>query len=325
MDEIQNNSKNIEVSVIIVSYNNFDVLENCLQSIIKFTQDVSYEIIIVDNNSTEGNIEDLINKFEQDIILIKNDVNKGFAAANNQGIEIAEGNYFLLLNNDVIFVENSILKVINYLKKEKENNFIGCKLLNGDGTHQFSIADFDSIINLIGEKTFLYLLFPKNKFINRYHKNYLHSDKPFEVDIVKGAFLFGTTSTYKKLHGFDEKFFFYSEEADLCFRLQKTGGRTIYYPGTEVIHLGSVAGEKVKWFRHKHLHTSKIKFWQKHFSKLKYFIALIIHWLGILIRIPVYFISGTVRLNRGKLLQSLIYSRLLLVFPKNEFTGEKGK
>ena len=144
----------MDVSIIIISYNNFNLLEQCIKSVQKFTRKNTYEIIIIDNNSTEGDVSKLLNKYN-DIKLIQNKKNVGFASANNQGIGIAKGKYFLLLNNDTEFIEDSISKVFEYYENNNQKMFIGPELLNSDKTHQNSIVDFDGIANLFGAASFL--------------------------------------------------------------------------------------------------------------------------------------------------------------------------
>ena len=304
----------VEVSVIIVSYNNFDVLEDCLQSLIKFTQDVVYEIIIVDNNSMEGNISDFLTRFDKDIILIKNDENRGFAMANNQGMKIARGEYFLLLNSDTVFIQNSIRLILDFYKSFNPNMLVGIKLLNQDYTHQPSVYDFDNIFNVFGESFFIYKLFPKLKIFNKYWQNAQNYELPVEVDVIMGAFIFGSKSVFEKLKGFDERFFFYSEEVDLCLRFKKNyNGKIIYYPKTSIIHLKGGTSNDVPYFQISNLRRSKLKFFKKHFSSIDFLIIYIIYTLGMVFRVPIYLFGG-IFLNRKTLLKkSFFYFKSLRI------------
>ena len=121
----------INVSIIIVNYNGKKLLQNCLSSLYKFTRDVTFEVILIDNNSSES-IDDLLEEYPQ-IKFIKNNKNLGFAAANNQGIRIVKGKYILFLNNDTVFIENSIKKVFDFAQSRGEPVFVGCRLLNKIG------------------------------------------------------------------------------------------------------------------------------------------------------------------------------------------------
>lgn len=307
----------MNVSIVIVSYNNFKMLKQCIESICKYSQEFEYEIIVVDNNSTEGPIERILSQYKN-VKLIKNNKNVGFAAANNQALKICNCSYVLFLNNDTFLHQNSIRDVLKFANDKNEDVIVGCKLLNIDGSHQISITDFDNILNLIGEKFFLYKLFKKSRMFNRYHLNYLETTEPIEVDAVKGAFLFCTSSKIKNLGGFDESYFFYNEEVDLCYRSKKSGGKVYYYPLTSVYHYGSATALNYSWFKFKNLSIAKIQFFLKHYSYLQVFCAILIHYLGILIRVPLYFVSAIVTLNINTLKKSIYYFRLLFVFPRNK-------
>ena len=117
------NIKTIEVSIVIVNYNSFDLLNKCIASLIEFTEKVSCEIIVIDNNSSIGNVDDVVSYFDE-ITLIKNIKNVGFGAANNQGLKIAKGKYVLFLNNDTILLENTIKKVFDFAESLNDNLII---------------------------------------------------------------------------------------------------------------------------------------------------------------------------------------------------------
>lgn len=318
--ERKNIKNNIDVSIIIVNYNSLNLLNQCIDSLIKFTADVSYEIIVVDNHSTEGLIDDVSSKYDE-IKLIKNNENKGFGAANNQGLAIARGTYILVLNNDTIFLENTIKKVFDFAELKNESLIVGCKLLNSDNSLQHSVYDFPSLWNVFTSNFFLYALFPKNKFFNKYHLMNDGINETTEVDVVTGAFLFGTKEKLKGIGGFDERFFFYNEETDLCYRFKLNGGKVYYYPGTEIIHLKGGTANKISWFAYKNQSLSTIKFFQKHFSGINFISVLVMHYIGILIRIPIFLIIGLVTFNQNLLIRSFYYLKLLFIYPRNLFTG----
>lgn len=311
----------MDVSIIIVNYNSFKLLQDCLESIFKHSTGFDFEIIIVDNNSSEGNIDNVVQDFDK-ITLIKNDVNKGFGAANNQGLEIANGKYILSLNNDTIFLENTIRKVFDFAESIKKPIIIGCKLLNEDKSLQHSVYDFPSLLNVFTSNFFLYSLFPKSKFFNKYHLMNRKINKTTEVDVVTGAFLFGTKRKMQEIGGFDERFFFYNEETDLCYRFKKDGGKIYYFPKTSVIHLKGGTAKKNGWFVYKNQSISTIKFFQKHFAGLKYFCAVLFHYIGIFIRIPAFLLIGLITLNYDLIIRSFYYLKLLFIFPQNLFNNK---
>ncbi len=305
------------VSIILVNYNRVDLTLNCIETIYKFCT-TDFEIIVIDNNSTIGNIQD-INKEFPNVIILKNSKNKGFSYANNQGLNIAKGEYILFLNNDTLLIEDSLKKVINYYKSLKRPALIGCKLLNADNTHQESITEFETVLNVFGDISFLYLILKKSKYVNRFHLNYKNIENPIKVGVVKGAFIFGEKKYISNLNGFDDRFFFYGEENDLCKRFNDQVGDVIYYPGTAIIHLGGATTANMPWFSIKNLSIGRIQLFQKHFKGVEFGLIIAIHYLGIVIRIPIYFISGVVTFNSNLIKKAYNYLKLLLIYPKNRF------
>ena len=261
------NLEEMDISIIIVNYNSTEYLKKCVESIIKFTKDVLFEIIIVDNASSDFDENYFKEKYSV-VKIICNSKNFGFAKANNQGIEIAKGKYLLFLNNDTLLFENTIKNIFDYAEKLNEEVFIGCQLLNSDLTKQESVVEFPDLWNGITENFFFYKIFKKSRLFNKYYQNEINLNEPTEVDVIKGAFMFCSAMSIKKLNGFDERFFFYSEETDLCYRFKKTGGKIIFFPKEKIIHYGGVSTDKILWFKFKNQTIGKIQYYQKHFSLL---------------------------------------------------------
>lgn len=308
----------IDVSIIIVNYNSFQLLDKCLNSIYSFCTGTNNEIIIVDNASTDGKIESITNNYS-DLILIKNKTNIGFAAANNKALSYVKGKYTLLLNNDTVFTEDSIKVIFDFVEKNPAKLFVGVQLLNSDMSKQESVVQFPSLWNGLTENFFLYKLFQKSKMFNKYYQNYINYNIPVEVDVIRGAFMFCPTDELKKLKGFDERFFFYSEETDLCKRFKDSGGKIIFYPNTSIIHYGGATADSDLWFKYKNQTIGKIKYYQKHFSGLSFILALLIHWIGLLLRVILYSIGGTLTFNKGLLIKGYYFFRQLFVYPQNKF------
>lgn len=308
----------MNISIVIVNYNALALLDKCLSSIIKHTEGLNFEIIVVDNNSSEGDVEQIADSYHK-IKIIKNKKNLGFSAANNVGFNIATGKYILILNNDTIFHENTIKTLFDFAEKLKRDVFIGCKLLNEDGTRQVSLVDFDTLTNSLGENLFIYKLFPRSKIFNRFHLNYREINRPMEVDVVKGAFILCTATALKNLKGFDTRFFFFGEETDLCCRFKNSGGAVFYYPGTSIYHIGGASTDKNLWFKFKNQSIAKIQIYQKHYSGMKAFLLIALHFSGIFLRVPLYFFAGVLSLNQSLIMKSFFYLKTLFVYPTNQF------
>lgn len=311
-------NENIIISIIIVNYNSFALLQSCLESIINNSRDINYEIIVVDNNSTDGDVETITSQYNN-IILVKNSTNEGFAKANNEGVQIASGKYLLILNNDTLFVENTIKKIFDFAESIKKPTIIGCKLINEDHSHQNSAYKFPSLMQHFVATFFLDKIFPQLGGINKYYINIEEKDDPIIVDSVIGAFIFISKETFNKLHGFDEKFFFYHEDTDLCFRIKKNGGAVYYFSGTSILHYGGSTTGNNLWFSMKNRFISRIQFAQKHFKSLDKILFVMIEYIGIITRIPLFFLTGIILFNKNYLKRSVLSLRLLFIYPNNKF------
>ena len=202
----------IDLSIIIVSYNNKELLRQCLNSIHEnVSTDCHYEIIVVDNNSQDNAVKMLQEEFPY-VAVIDNSENYGFAKANNMGLRIAQGRYIILLNNDTFVLGRSFETLIEYMDAHPEVGAVSPRLLNGDGvTTQFQG----------GGST----------------KKWL-SKTPRKVSFITGAALLIRQAVYKNVGGLDEKFFFYNEDLDWCTRMLKAGWQIHYVPLASVIHYG---------------------------------------------------------------------------------------
>jgi GT2 family glycosyltransferase len=304
----------IDVSIIIVNYNKGDMLRACIESVQKHTPSaISMECIVIDN-SDALDVRDFLHGLS-DVVLIQNKTNKGFAAANNQGLAIARGTYILYLNNDTLFIEDTLSKIIRFYGEVGGNAIIGCKLLNLDRSHQFSVFDFDSLSNRFGEYFFLYHLATHSSVFNKFHLNYTHPNTVMDVDVVKGAFLFTGSEEMKRLAGFDESFFFYNEENDLCWRLKQTGGTVWYYPKTAIIHLGGSTTEDMPYFSIKNLAKTNLTYFQKHNSIPKRWMYYLIHYTGYALRVPLFALQGILTADKKSLVRSWNYARSLFQLP----------
>ncbi len=309
-----------EVSIIIVNYNNFNLLKNCIKSIQDKSEEVEYEIIIVDNGSAEIDLDEIGVHFPG-VILIKNQLNLGFAKANNIGAGYAKGKYLLFLNNDTLFIENTLKIILRFLRAQNDELIIGCKMLNEDRTLQISTASFPTLFNTLTENYLLYKIFPRSKLFNKYYLNYSGSDNITEVDVVKGAFLFCSEVAFKKLNGFDERFYFYSEETDFCYRFKNGIGKVLYYPLTSIIHFGGATTEQNLWFKYKNQCIARVQLYQKYYNGYRLGIIIFSHYSGLLLRTLVYFLGGIASFNKNLLLKSYYFFRQFFVYPKNLFTS----
>ena len=230
-----------EVSIVIINYNTFTLTSNCIRSVIEQTQKISYDIILVDNASTEINADNFLLEFPQ-VILIKSAVNGGFAYGNNLGIEKASGNYILLLNSDTILREDTIDKSVSYIKQNEQIGVLGCRMTYPDGGIQYSARRFRSISwELLDLFRFILFLQPYSAREKRMLGKYFLHDKNMEADWVNGAFFLFPKKITEQLPGkkLDDRFFMYGEDQLWCEQIKKLGYKIFFYSESTILHINS--------------------------------------------------------------------------------------
>lgn len=228
-----------EVSVIIVNYNVKELLAQCIESIFLASRNIKTEIIIVDNNSFDGSVEYIKKKYPNhpDIKIIASEINLGFAKANNLGAKSASGEYLLILNPDTILQEDTIEKTLNFYKQNKDAGAVTCKLILPSGKLDLACRrSFPTPSVALYRITGLSRLFPRSRTFGKYNLTYLDENSTYEVDAIVGAFMLVKKSIYDSINGFDEEYFMYGEDIDICYRIKKAGYKIYYYPETGIIH-----------------------------------------------------------------------------------------
>lgn len=236
------------VSVVIVNYNTFRVTCDCIESVIKFTKNVPYEIVLVDNASPNDNPDDFLVKFPS-ITLVKSKINGGFSNGNNQGIEAAKGDIILLLNSDTILNEDSISIAAHKLLQMPEVGALTVRLVYPDGKLQHTARKFRSIRNEIFDILRpLLLLIPYEKRSDLMLNQYFNGDRNTYADWVSGAFMMFRREVLGKLPGkkLDERFFMYGEDQLWCYQIGQLGYENFYLSETTVIHIHGASTEPSK-------------------------------------------------------------------------------
>jgi len=234
-----------KVSVIIISYNVRSYLAHAIDAIMKSDYE-ELEIIVVDNNSYDGTCEYLKENYDHvsSIHVISNSENIGFGRAVNQASKVATGEYYLILNPDTIIEEETISVLVNYLNKNKNVGMVGPKILNADGTLQLACKrSFPTIKVALPKILGLDRIFPNSKWAGKYNLTYLDPEKNASVDAISGSCMLTKAETFNRLSGFDEQFFMFGEDLDLCARIWESGQEVHYVPETKIVHY---KGESVK-------------------------------------------------------------------------------
>lgn len=282
----------MDLSIIIVSFNTKKLLISCLKSIFKYTKSLNFEVVVVDNDSEDDSAaaaKDLGAR------VIENKKNLGFAAANNQGFNISNGKYVLFLNSDTEINDNVLGEMVTWINLNTKAGVATCALKNKDGSLQATGGYFPTLIRVFSWMTIQDLPFV-DSFIKPFHP--YHSKSLFfrgdnfyktkkELDWVTGAFLLTRRDVLEGVEGWDEKFFMYVEEVDLCFRIKKLGYRIWYLPKWNIIHLGG-ASSKTREFSLKSEYEGIKKFYGKHYPSWQFPVLRLFLKIGALGRMMLF-------------------------------------
>jgi GT2 family glycosyltransferase len=260
----------ISVSIIIVNYNTEKVLEDCIFSIKEKTSNAGYEIIVIDNNSEQGSLNHLIELFP-DVKFVLTGKNPGFGAANNIGANMARGKYLFFLNPDTLVINNAVYELSQYMDAHPNTGACGGNMYSADMEPVSSYY-----IDII--KAEYRIVFNRKKIIG-----FNYNSKPKFVNVIVGADLLVRKDVFMKAGGFDEDFFMYYEEVELCQRIQKLGYKIVSVPAAEIIHLQGVSAENKsdelqKWSYKEHWYSKFLYFYKvkgKFHAGLLYYINML--------------------------------------------------
>ena len=249
------------LSIIIVSWNTASFLKNCLASILANPPTSPFEIWVVDNASTDDSPRMVREKFPQ-VHLVENRENVGFARANNQAIQRCAGKYVLLLNPDTLVTSGALQALSNFLDKHPEAGAAGTKILNPDGSLQIASHPRPTLFRELWRLFHLDALFPYAVYPPTKWK----TNQPQEVDVLIGACLLLRKEVLDQVGFLDEDYFIYSEEVDLCYRIQRAGWQLFWIPEAEVVHFGGQSTQQVPTEMFLNLYHSKIKYFRKNYG-----------------------------------------------------------
>lgn len=229
--------KDMDVSVVIVNYNTKELTKQCIESIYNHTGKVSFEVIVVDNGSTDGSLSCLSNLDHDNYHYMYNPENRGFSRANNLASQTAAGRYLFFMNSDMVFVSDVLTTLIKYMENNDSAAIAGPKFLNPDGTLQVSCRNFPSII--FGFlKFFPFLKYFFSRQAAAYYQQKRDYSKIQSVDTVSAGALLIKKSLFDHINGFDEFSFMYAEDADICRQVRDKGFKVVFVPDARLIHYG---------------------------------------------------------------------------------------
>lgn len=293
-----------DISIIIGTHNNKELTINCIRSIYKYSKNVNFEIVLIDDASND-NISEVAKNLFPKIRLYRNKKNLRYSKTYNKGSRLAKGRYILHMNADMFFTKNTNLyDVIEFMDKNKDVGMLGIKLidyydgkLDPDCRHQVP-----TLLNAISQSLGAYKIFPKIKSLN-YYMTYLGENEISEVGGVGGFMLF-RREILKSVGFLDEHFAIYCQDTDFCYRVIKKGWKIIYFPISESVHIGAGSVKRFKIENQLIFHQDLLKFYKKHLiNKYPRFVKFIIY-VGLFFRFFVFLIVEVILEFRNKYLIS---------------------
>jgi len=286
------------LSIVLVNWNTRSEMRDCLTSVFERTPNLAFEVIVVDNASTDTSVAMLAAEFPQ-VTVIANNVNVGFAKACNQGMAISKGHTILLLNSDTYVRDDVIARMAHYVCSRPEIGMAGCQLRYPNGTIQHTPYRSLSIWRTLFEDFWLYKLVPSSKRDEILLGGYWKSDREIEVDWLAGAFMLLRREVFEEVGGFSEDFFMYGEDSEWCARIRRAGRKIFYNPIGIVYHVGNVSSDK-EWTEKERLrlcHLGGLRSYAKSHGPVLGLMYHLANLLGTSVRFAVYSVLTAIQSN----------------------------
>lgn len=278
----------MELSIIIVNYRTYELTKQTIESVINIEHDFTYNIFLVDNNSSDGSIEklesDFINEIDSGLISsIHSADNLGFAYANNLALKEISSEYVLLLNSDTVVLDDCLEKCLDYIKSDDEIGALGCRVCLPDGSLDKACRrSFPNVSVSFYRLSGLSKLFPNSKRFNKYNMEYLDDDGIYNIDCLVGAFMLVRRGVIERIGFLDEAFFMYGEDIDWCYRIKEAGFKIIYYGQSKITHFKGSSSKKQKYKLIYHFYRSMYLFYNKHYKKENNILVSLVTYFGII-------------------------------------------
>jgi GT2 family glycosyltransferase len=316
----------LDISIIIVNYNSLDFIMGCLESIKRLAgpgmdkkNKSGYEILVVDNKSGDGSVEYLKEQAKINDILhfIPNKENTGFSRASNAGASRARGRYLLFLNPDTKFLKGNLESLIDFYVKNSTNGrvgVVGAKVLNPDGTLQLSSRSFPTLARQFYESYFLYRIFRKTRIFGSYFMSWWDHKREREVDWLAGSFMLIKKDVFMEAGMFDEDYFMYSEDTDLCLRLYRKGYKNYYFPDFVIEHIDRAVASRNMAVREAGIWTSRRLYFKKNYSRVHAALLSIIYLSGVINRILLFMILCIFKPVKASRARLFMYFKVLSLY-----------
>lgn len=269
----------MDITFIIVNYNSWDHLKKCLESIFSHVSDYQFEILVIDNNSSDGSQYFVRNEY-RNVKFFANKTNLGFSKANNIGIKYSSGKYLCLVNPDVYLIDNTVTKLFEHMENNPYVGILGPQILNYENVIQRSCMNSPTLLDIFLRAFSLDVIFPNSRFFGRYMMTYWDHNSTKDVDIINGCFWFIRKSAIDEVGFLDERFFIYAEDKDLCLRFKDNGWVVRFFVGGKAVHYGAASSASAPTKYYIELLKSNITYWEIRngkFYSLLYSIILLLH------------------------------------------------
>ncbi|MBF8250051.1 MAG: hypothetical protein HW400_652 [Candidatus Levybacteria bacterium] len=292
--------KQLDLSIIIGNYNTEKLLEKTISSVYRNIKNISFEIIVVDDGSSDRSVEMVKNKFPK-IKIRENAKNLGYSKTYNIGTRLSKSRYVLHLNSDIFFTKDSSLDlIIKFMDKNQNIGISGCKIIKRDGSLDMPCKrSLPTIINVFSQTIGLYKIFPKIKSLN-YYLTYIPDDEIARIECIMGAFMLIRKELIKKIGYLDERFFIYSEDIDYCYRAIKAGWSVYYFPKIKIKHMHGGTTQQFKFKYLLNFHKGMFLYYNKHFARKNLFLVNYLIYSGILLRLAFFTVIGLLSEAKSK-------------------------
>jgi len=285
------------VSVVIVTWNGKKYALECLASLQEQNSDIPFEVIVVDNASTDGTPDALCERYPK-VLLIRNSANLGFAKANNIGIAQSRGKYICLVNSDVVIPPGCLERLVDYLEKNPTIGLIGPKMLSPDGSIGQSVMRLPTVWNTICSALGLHVIFPASKMFGGFLMEGYAYDCIDNVEVLTGWFWMVPRLALQQVGGLDEQFFIYGEDIDWSHRFLKAGWRVVFYPDAEALHYGAASSAEAPTRFYIEMRRANLQYFRKHhtwFGSVGYILATFLHELVRIVGYSMVYCCGKAR------------------------------
>jgi GT2 family glycosyltransferase len=279
------NNTHIKLSIIVVHFNTEGLSRACLNSIYEHGSDLEIEIFLVDNGSTDNSVQNLKPEFPN-VKFIRLEKGIGFGAANNVAVRQSVGEFILFLNSDTEIKNDALKRVCDFMDGNFRCDLVGCRLIKTDGSLDRACRrSFPTPLVSLYKMLGLNSLFPNNKRFAAYDLRYLPETECYQVDSLVGAFLLARKKSLNSNFAFDEDYFFYGEDIDLCYNIKQNGGEVWYLGDITVLHRkGGTTNQRASWVIY-HFHKSMLIFYRKHYkSTYSWFVGALVY-AGVYLRL----------------------------------------